>query len=64
MRQVLGERVPEQSGTLYSLYIAIHWEDGGPRPALLSSSTWNRAAQPWCRKLGRRCSQELEEEEG
>lgn len=61
--QVLGERVPERSGTLYSSYIEPPggWE--GASPALLPSSTWNRMAQPWCRKLGRRRSQELEEEE-
>lgn len=37
---------------------------GGASPALLPSSAWNCAAQPWCRKLRRRHSQELEEEEG
>lgn len=64
MRQVLRERVPEWSVALYSSYIDPLGGWGGASPALLPSSTWNHAAQPWCRKLRRGRSQELEEEEG
>lgn len=57
-----GSRVERHSIQL--LYRPAGRRGVGPSPALLPSSTWNHAAQPWCRKLGKGCSQELEEEEG